>query len=48
VDIGGDVEEQIAGGFNLQVAKQSGALGADTADELYWCEQSIGGDVARR
>jgi hypothetical protein len=46
VDIGGDVEEQIAGGFDLQVAKQGSALGADTADELYWCEQPIGGDVA--
>jgi len=46
VDVGGDVKEQIAGGFDLQVAKQGSALGADAADVLNRGQQPIGGDVA--
>jgi hypothetical protein len=45
VDVGGDVEEQIAGGFDLQVAEQSSALGTNAANILHRSQQPIGGDV---
>jgi hypothetical protein len=38
------MKEQVAGGFDLQVAKKCSTLGADTADVLHGSQQPVGGD----
>jgi hypothetical protein len=51
VDVVRDVKEQIAGGFDVEVFQEQGALWPDAAEELDWCEQSIlrggSGEVGR-
>lgn len=43
VNVVGEMEEQVAGGFDVEVFEQQGALGADASDELDWSEEPVFG-----